>query len=135
MKDEGADHLAKALLFRSQLRRIWLDQCEIKKLSAAGVGSLIAQPAGALEEISLSQNLIDDEGAAVLAKGLAQHEGGKLAVLSLSQNKIKDKGLGALADALHTNKTVSLRVSGNGPITEGLRMILAREHKERIYLG
>ena len=64
--------------------------------------------------LNLQENVLSDEGCAILAEALRKNPRSSLRILDLSSNNIADDGVVALADMLQSNKTLdTLSLSNN----------------------
>jgi hypothetical protein len=128
LKPDGAAAFAKVLQENATvLRCLALDACTLGPWGAKVLAEALPQN-GSLEELSMSNNAIADEGALHFAEHVAKSV---VTSLGLAENGIGDPAALALANCLQEAQHLTLSLEQN-KLTGGLKSMLIEEHGHRI---
>jgi hypothetical protein len=130
LKPDGAAAFAKVLQdSTTYLRCLALDACNLGPWGAKALAEALPS-SGSLEELSLSNNAIADEGGFHFAEHIANSV---VTSLGLGENGIGDAAAEALANCLHEAPQLTLSLEQN-KLTGGLKSRLIEEHGHRIQI-
>ncbi|CAF0728003.1 unnamed protein product [Adineta steineri] len=122
LTDQDMKVVVQNVQINTQCERLWLDY---NKITSIGLSILAngLNNTNTLQQLSLSNNNISDDGIHPLVKSLATHNH-SLKELHLGHNKITDEGIKYLAEMLKTNQTLThLYLQKNDITDNGIRIL------------
>ncbi|CAF3685679.1 unnamed protein product, partial [Adineta steineri] len=122
LTDQDMKIVVQNIHINTQCERLWLDYNKITSIGLSILASGLNNN-NTLQQLSLSNNAISDDGIHSLVKSLATHNN-SLKELHLGHNKITDEGIEYLAEMLKTNQTLThLYLQKNDITDNGIRIL------------
>jgi Ran GTPase-activating protein (RanGAP) involved in mRNA processing and transport len=133
MKDECAEIIADMIYANKYLNRLDLSGNDFTSTGARLISLALRQEQCSLVDLDLSQNMINDEGACIIADILKINK--SLNKLDLSSNTISSMGVEALTHGLQYNKSLKdLRLSHSEISFLGIKSIALTLQQGNSYL-
>ncbi|CAF1376043.1 unnamed protein product, partial [Adineta steineri] len=123
LTERDVEFIVEEAIIKKKCKQLKLNQTKLKSPCAFILANVLSNNDNILQELSLFDNRIDDEGVHYLAKALSTNNN-NLKILDLTKNEITNVGAKYLAEMIKTNETLTtLLVAGNLIGNEGIQIL------------